>query len=265
MSNVLMEDNVVRENYSADNGGGIRITFGSSVEIHGGKIENNKCGWNMLAKDDQDNQVYTNGIPGAPDVVPIQDRPDPCPPDGGGGIACRNANLLVKNVVIDGNESPGFAGGGIYFLCSEAGLTRVKWGLFTLEIPWMPIANIIFGLRKVNLFIHDCTITNNKATRLDYQTDEHNHGKGGGVYAFKIKQDDIPIVVDYGANNSNYYKGFQLEINIGPRSSISNSNQGSFPDANLFYLDDSDANVIYGDTFYQGSTDDFIYVNNSPG
>ncbi|MCK5614488.1 hypothetical protein KAR91_72155 [Candidatus Pacearchaeota archaeon] len=260
MAKVLMEENILSHNYSANNGGGVRITFGSTVGILGGRINNNKCGWNMLASDADS----TDGAPGAPDVWGDDDGKGRNQPDGGGGIACRNANLLLNKVTIEGNESPGFAGGGIYFLSTEAGYSKVKYLIFEKKIPWMPIANEIFRMRKVFLTIINCEITNNKATRLSYQTDEHNHGKGGGLYIFKIKQDDIPIIVDYGANNNDYYKGFQLEVKISPRSSIGNSNQGSFPDAKLFYLDDPDANVLYDDTFYQGSTEDFKYVNDSP-
>jgi predicted outer membrane repeat protein len=119
-------DTEISGNQARNNGGGIRVSFGSQIRIRNGVIRNNRA--NM------------GGGSG-----------------GGGGIAARNSKLVLTGCVIDQNEVDNFGGGGVYVVTLEEGGPPVGPSFDDLLTD-------SYGFSRAELQIDGVTITDNTAS-----------------------------------------------------------------------------------------------------
>ena len=95
-------ENQVHANIAWNAGGGVGATLGSDIEMNGDSIDSNQANYFYKTDPDPQEQIESNM-------------------NGGGGIAVRNSDLILRNTVVQGNIAHGFAGGGIYFGVSSEG------------------------------------------------------------------------------------------------------------------------------------------------
>ncbi|WP_198027321.1 hypothetical protein [Candidatus Paracaedibacter symbiosus] len=158
-------------NQAKANGGGIRISFGSQLEIQGGTIRNNQANVGGEA-------------------------------NGGGGIAARNCRLICRNCTIEGNSTHSWGGGGIFVSTSEEG--RGISGVLFEEA----LRN--YGYSKALLQLDNVTITNNSATagaglyvlyiKYDVDIQIDNSRLGANLPSHPIPQKNQNVVLEDASN-----------------------------------------------------------------
>ena len=89
-------ENQISGNIAWNAGGGVRATLGSDMEMDGDQIVSNQSNYIYKTNPDPQEEIELNM-------------------NGGGGIATRDSDLIMKNVLVSNNTAHGFAGGGIYF------------------------------------------------------------------------------------------------------------------------------------------------------
>ncbi len=144
-----LEGTVVERNRAGENGGGIRISYATNLEMSGGRIADN-----------QSNVIGTEH-------------------EGGGGLAARNASFHLQGVGISNNVANHFAGGGVY--CNSAfeggfntsGFIANRHGQFDDIMR----NDYRFGMRVYHF--SDCQGSDNRALGRS--------GAGGFVYAVRVE------------------------------------------------------------------------------
>jgi len=103
MSKAFFYKNFIDSNIAWGYGGGVRATLGSDIIMEGDTISNNQANYYYELETNEDTGERTMKI------------------NAGGGVACRNSDLILKDVAISGNTTHGFAGGGIFFTITTDG------------------------------------------------------------------------------------------------------------------------------------------------
>jgi hypothetical protein len=172
MAKIDFRNNQIHENTAWNAGGGVRATLGSDMEMNGDTILNNQANYQFMTSTDPQEQVELNM-------------------NGGGGIAARNSNLIMRDVVVADNTAHGFAGGGIYFNSSSEGAFQddswaLTWGAGYDDYD--DILRNLFGKQKVVLTLdEEVEITGNTCTKFDNTVEDFR--KGGGLYILRYETD----------------------------------------------------------------------------
>lgn len=186
LSRVKCIDNTIQYNTASNAGGGIRCTMGSELQMRGDHIEYNIANTNNST-------------------------------NGGGGIASRNSNVDLVDVVIQENITCGFAGGGVYYNSTDAGKIL---GVY----KWDKILRDVFNSKEFFLKICDNTAIQNNIVTL-HQNSTKDTRKGGGVYVLRTKADWHDITIN---------DGLPISVTFGNINLINNNQQDE--NLNLFPL-----------------------------
>jgi hypothetical protein len=154
----------IQGNQSGENGGGIRVSYAARLTVIGATISNNRC-----------HNLSTQR-------------------DGGGGIAARNAEVVLRNCSLSNNVSPDFAGGAAFFTSSfEGGFGPSGFiGNAAGQFDRMMEDEFLFHTRRYHL--HDCRGNDNQAGG--------DGGAGGFMYAVRVEGDEVMEVSIRGASTS---------------------------------------------------------------
>lgn len=226
-NNIFIISNEILDNTARDDGGGVYLSILSQAYLVGNRLANNHAelgaGGAIRATMASSIVLYHNVIENnisQSDIAHIVGDAE----SGGGGIATRNVELEIHGGQIAHNTATGFAGGGVFFSSSDDGGVGFK------ELPIFHAITVeAFGFRDAKLVIdEDARITNNDASRV---SGRGNHGKGGGIYAFRYDVLETPT----------------LRISVSAYGSVVISNRGSVSNADNFALQDDQEHVTIDD------------------
>jgi hypothetical protein len=247
MAKTRFRENQIHDNTAWNGGGGVRATLGSDIEMIGDTIINNQANYHYTTSPDPQEQIEVNK-------------------NGGGGIAVRNSDLIMRNVVIDNNTAHGFAGGGIYFNASSEGAFQddsweITWG--SGYDDYDDVLQNLFQKQKVLLtFDEEVEITGNICTRFDGTVEDFR--KGGGIYILRYKTDTFTsLPLETLINRFTGIAGNQNDklSTLGANSQVSGVTQDpgtiDSPLSNEFHLED-----MVEDTILDSSTA-FDFVDNN--
>ncbi len=186
-SKVYFEDCLIEANKAQNNGGGIRASMSSSIRLVGGEVKGNTSNY----KKNKNTRM------------------------GGGGIASRNANLLISGTSITENTAEGWAGGGIQLLTLDS---------TDLLIPYGRIIKEVFEQQKTVFKLEgtDYKITHNECTFIAGQSSDHR--KGGGIYV--LRRPFMPIEIEF------------VDITLVKENIFATSPAPGTPDSLNFHLED---------------------------
>ena len=178
MAKALFKNNDISFNIAWKAGGGVRASLGSDIEMTQDSIHDNQCSFHF--------------------------EPDPADlMNGGGGVATRNSDLILTNVILANNINHAFAGGGIFFASSSEGAIGGGEESDLDNWAWLGISSYDDILRdyflKTEVHI-ECkggtTISGNISSRFESQAEDNR--KGGGLYLLRYRADDfsaLPLIV----------------------------------------------------------------------
>lgn len=221
----------IEDNSALDDGGGIYVSVMSGVILRDTEVLNNRCkldGGGIRATMESELILIGCTIQGNTSNIINNDMDSGGP--GGGGISSRNCRRVrLERTRVEGNTAIGWAGGGIYLTSSDEG----KFPTPTIkgDIDWNDILRDVFRHAGTRLEIDAFSqISGNKATRLTGQASDH--GKGGGIYLLRWKGNRAsgvdPVVLS----------GLPLTVSIAQIGAVTPDNDGSFPGADRFFLQD---------------------------
>ena len=173
MAKAGFRENQVYTNIAWNAGGGVRATLGSDIEMNGDSIDSNQANYLYKTDSDPQEQIELNM-------------------NGGGGIAVRDSDLILRNTVVQGNIAHGFAGGGIDFSVSTEGPfdSSLGWAVegWTGYDDYDDILRTLFMKQKVLLTCdEDVEIIENSCTKFENTIDDFR--KGGGIYILRYRTD----------------------------------------------------------------------------
>ena len=173
MAKAGFRENQVYTNIAWNAGGGVRATLGSDIEMNGDSIDSNQANYLYKTDSDPQEQIELNM-------------------NGGGGIAVRDSDLILRNTVVQGNIAHGFAGGGIDFSVSTEGPfdSSLGWAVegWTGYDDYDDILRTLFMKQKVLLTCdEDVEVIENSCTKFENTTEDFR--KGGGIYVSRYKTD----------------------------------------------------------------------------
>ncbi len=189
-------------NKADSNGGGLRISTVCDVAIHTSTFTGNESngqnrGYRCIKnKDNNDTWTWINV--------------------GGGAIASRTSNLKLVDTTLTGNKANRYAGGAIFFTSTDEG--NFPGGFSWLKNDWNSVREILSRcgsqvcpeFREFTLSIEGGSIRDNAcgwtspgspttpppapacgAPPSDWNTRDQLHGKGGGIYALRHKDESV--------------------------------------------------------------------------
>lgn len=154
----------ISDNQAGENGGGIRVSYAARLTVNGATISGNRC-----------HTLTTER-------------------DGGGGIAARNAEVVLRNCSLSNNISLDFAGGAAYFTSAfeggfgPGGIIGNAFGQYDQIMQ----DDFLFHTRRYHL--HDCRGNDNQALGAA--------GAGGFMYAVRVEGTEVIEVSIRGASTS---------------------------------------------------------------
>ncbi len=175
--------NEIAHNTTGDDAGGVYLSALTYAEFLGNEIHHNSC-------------IEAGGgvkATMASDVIMVGDHIHHNRArrqgTGGGGIAIRNSNLTLRNVVIEDNVGEGIEGGGLFVLSTQFSNT-VSMGL---PSPWSVVLTQVFGATSYFVRIESGSgfIRQNRSERATGQPDDRRYG--GGLY---VRRDDLSTADD---------------------------------------------------------------------
>ena len=216
-SQVFIRSTQFVDNHARGNGGGLRITFASTVHLIDCSFINNQSNFNRVPLD-------TKGT-------------------GGGAIAARNARLVrLKNSIVQFNVANGWAGGGVYFITSDAGPLPSEGGGASVGLDFdfndflwdKDVYNYVDSWLKID---SSCDFSGNEATQLAGQ---NNHGKGGAIYVLRWKgfRGSGIVIPDEPGVPRPILKGRLINVYIENSDVLKSNNNASFSNTNRLYLED---------------------------
>ena len=166
-----LTDNLISDNVSQRNGGGLRITFGSEIIVR--------------------NTVFRNNIANADAGTYMKSNKD-----GGGAIAVRNSALRLENCQFENNKVMGFAGGAVYFITAEPDKKIEELGKKMYGEGFTDILKKKYKFSVANLQISNCIFKGNECSGETCYDDEcdpksrkgfKNGSAGGALYMLEKK------------------------------------------------------------------------------
>jgi hypothetical protein len=229
MAKAAFRENQISGNIAWNAGGGVRATLGSDMEMDGDQIVSNQS--NYFYKTDTDPQ----------ETIELN-------MNGGGGIAVRNSDLIMKNVLVSNNTAHGFAGGGIYFNAGREGPFPDAGWVFTWGSGYDDFDDILRNLymkQKVLLTLDDeVKVIGNICTKFDTVIGDFR--KGGGIYILRYGDDSftaLPMEVQIGRFDEIVGNTLDKISTVGNNSMVSGVIQDTgtigSPFSNEFYLEDA--------------------------
>jgi hypothetical protein len=221
MSKALFKRNEIAFNTCWKSGGGVRASLGSDIQMTGDSIHENQANFHYIT-----------------DPEEMQ--------NGGGGVASRNADLILTDVTITNNVNHAFAGGGIFLGSSSEGDTDNSEE-FGFDYSMLGLSSYDDVLRdhylKAEVQIElkgNTAISGNVTSRFQGQAEDSR--KGGGLYLLRFEDNEftalpLKVSIENFFNITNNYNNKITEVTGDvPQIVIDDPSGAGSPDSNNFHL-----------------------------